>query len=75
MMKKLSWLFISPIYGTLFHGRDQCTADLIDDMVITKKEIKKLVDRVNQLEQTVQCLSDENQTLIAKLYSKEKNNG
>ena len=42
---------------------------------INNKEIIKLVDRANRLEQTVQCLSDENQTLIAKLYSKEKNNG
>ena len=39
------------------------------------KDIQKLVDRVNQLEQTIQCLSDDNQLLIARLYSKENQNG
>ena len=35
------------------------------------KKINNLVDRLTQLEQTVQCLSDDNQQLIAKLYSKK----
>ena len=38
---------------------------------ISKKQINNLVDRLTQLEQTVQCLSDDNQQLIAKLYSKK----
>ena len=44
-------------------------------IAIMEMNIKKLVDRVFTLEQTVQCLSDDNQTLTLKLYSKEKNNG
>lgn len=41
------------------------------DLLVCEKRIRNLVDRVNQLEQTVQSLSDENQTLIQKLYSKK----
>ena len=40
-------------------------------MIAMNKKINNLVDRLTQLEQTVQCLSDDNQQLIAKLYSKK----
>lgn len=36
-----------------------------------QNKMDNLVDRLTQLEQTVQCLSDDNQQLIAKLYSKK----
>ena len=45
--------------------------DFTKDLLVCEKRIDILVDRVNQLEQTVQSLSDENQTLIQKLYSKK----
>ena len=45
--------------------------NVLKSIQITNHELGKLVDRVNQLEQTVQSLSDENQTLIQKLYSKK----
>lgn len=35
-----------------------------------QKELEKLVDRVTQLESTVQCLSNENQKLMGMIYSK-----
>ena len=46
---------------------------LINEKAITQLQNKSdnLVDRLTQLEQTVQCLSDDNQQLIAKLYSKK----
>ena len=48
---------------------------MLGEIGINIKDIQKLVDRVNQLEQTIQCLSDDNQLLIARLYSKENQNG
>lgn len=34
------------------------------------KSVENLVDRVTQLESTVQCLSDENQKLMGMIYNK-----
>ena len=48
---------------------------MLGEIGINIKDIQKLVDRVNQLEQTIQCLSDDNQLLIARLHSKENQNG
>lgn len=34
------------------------------------RDIENLVDKVKQLEETVQCLSDENQKLMGMIYNK-----
>ena len=50
---------------------------LIVSKSITQLQNKcdNLVDRISQLEQTVQSLSDENQLLIQTVYQKGKQNG
>lgn len=51
-------------------SHEQCTVNLMNDVFKNEKNIEKLVDRVTQLESTVQCLSNENQKLMGMIYSK-----
>lgn len=68
-MKKWIRCIVSIHYITVNSAIKFLTAEkAITDL---QNKMDNLVDRISQLEQTVQCLSDDNQQLIAKLYSKK----